>query len=79
MNSNKSSLSVKMEMLRFILLALGLVHISEGVISPVSHQNPQCPLWYHYYNTTTNNCSCLPIWLLVCDDGDDVSLKVAGK
>ena len=57
------------------LVLLLSIHVSEGVISPVPHQNQQCPLWYHYYNTTTRNCTCLPIWLIVCGDGDDAFLK----
>ena len=66
-------------MLSFIQLTIVLlsVHVSEGVISPVPHQNPQCPLWYHYYNTTTHNCTCLSIWHddLFCADGDDAFLR----
>ena len=62
-----------MEVLWSIVIVLELalsvnVHASEGVISPVPHQNEICPLWYHYCNTTTHNCTCLPVWLLTCND-----------
>ena len=59
----------------FILLELALSFISgqvsEGVVSSTPHQYPQCPLWYHYYDFSTQNCTCLPEWLVHCDhDGN---------
>jgi hypothetical protein len=64
-----------------IILLLGLalsftivqVDSSERLVSPAphDHQYPECPLWYYYYDTTTQNCTCLPDWLIHCDhDGN---------
>ena len=48
---------------------------SEGeVIVPTPLQYPQCPLWYHYYNSSSQNCTCLPEWLLHCDDSGNAFL-----
>ena len=62
----------------FLLLVLALSfggQASEGVVfpAPTPLQYPQCPLWYHFYDASTQNCSCLPDWLLHCDhDGSAV-------
>ena len=46
------------------------VNSSEEVV-PLDHQHPQCPLWYYYYDTGTQKCSCLPNWLVHCNhDGN---------
>ena len=57
------------------LFTIVQVNSSEGVVSgslaPHDHQHPQCPLWYYYYDTATQNCTCLPNWLIHCDhDGN---------
>ena len=63
-----------METQGFILLGLALSFISiqvSGVVSSTPHQYLQCPLWYHYYDSSTQSCTCLPDWLVHCDhDGN---------
>ena len=53
--------------LSFLYIALVHVCVSEGL---TSSQPFQCTQWYHYYNTTTHDCMCLPVWLLTCDPDD---------
>lgn len=55
------------------LLFGGVQVVSGGVVSSAPtadqlHVHPQCPLWYQYYDTSRRNCTCLPDWLLRCDD-----------
>ena len=66
---------MKMEARRLILLGLAL-SLSDGQVSEevISHQYEQCPLWYHYYDTSTQNCTCLPNWLVHCDHSDNAYL-----
>lgn len=74
----RSLCSIKMTVQRLsllLVLALSFIgQISAGVVLPSPappSQHPQCPLWYHYYDTSTQNCTCLPDWLLHCDrDGN---------
>ena len=58
------------------LAALSFIvgRVQGGAVSPMApaaaplHQHSHhCPLWYHYYNTATQNCTCLPDWMVHCD------------
>ena len=71
---------MKAHVLLFLSLVLALPfsgQANEGeIIVPTPHQYPQCLLWYHYYNSSTQNCTCtcLPEWLLHYDDNGNAFL-----
>lgn len=58
---------MKAQGLKFVLLELVLSFICVQAVSPTLHQLSECPLWYHSYDSSTQNCTCLPDWLIHCD------------
>jgi hypothetical protein len=44
-------------------------HPESAVQNPSEHLNhTECPMWFNYYSSATNNCQCFQFWPLKCDD-----------